>query len=908
MRGEIIALDLETTGLDPAQDMIIEVGIALCKDDQVVDKYQTLVNPGVTIPPPVVSLTGITNAEVQNAPLIDEILPHMRTYIGDRPVVAHNISFDLGMLKKYRIAQSNLAIDTYDLATILLPTSPRYNLNTLVETFSLQLDNAHRALDDAIAGWQVYRQLWKRILELPIDLLHEIVDNTDGLFWPAGAVFKDALELRLANGEKITAPVVFDFKPDGNHWTPLQPKSAPTPLNVDKVTAHLKADSPFASRIPNFEPREGQVQMAADICTAFNQGEHRVIEAPVGTGRTLAYLLPAAEWALENGERVVIATRRENLHADITLLNEMLGLNTAAIKNRSEYLNPRKLAALRRYKATTVDELRMLAKVLVWLWQGGNGEKSELNLRGMDERSAWLRISEFDSWNQPEAGSPFAKTLAQAKSAHVLIVPHDLLLSRQADVIPDYRYIIIDEAHHLEEGISYGLKEVVDKYGLLDSLASMGDIKKGLLRNILKDTAALPEKAYQKLEIFFKDMAAAGREMESLVSKFFEKVVHVAFRDEEGGGFNRQTRITDGTRKQNEWNEVRSAWQELAAYLDTLSASLDRIVNALYQLHERYGEDIQHFDDLVESIQAASTKLKISHLFLERLVNAPQKNMVYWVSHDPVRLQIELCAAPVHVGGLVKEKLWDAKKCAIVTSPTLRVMQTFDFMNDRLNASGIKNVVIPSRFHYSENTLVYLPTDIPEPNQRLPYKDMIERTIIELATVTEGRMLCLFTSFQQLRETAQNTAPRLALGNIAVYDEANAVNRETMLDNFKTAEKAVLMGTFSFWRGTGEDIQVIVLIRLPFTPPNDPVFSARAETYGDNSFRGYMIPDAILQFRQGFDQFTRRDEDKRLLVILDKRMTSKPYGQHFIDSLPEVKIQRGVIGQLPKQAKDWLKK
>ncbi|MBZ0304542.1 MAG: hypothetical protein K8I82_00610, partial [Anaerolineae bacterium] len=827
-------------------------------------------------------------------------------FIGTRPVVAHNISFDLGMLKKHQVAQSNLAIDTYDLATILLPTSPRYNLNTLVETFHLQLDNAHRALDDAVAGWQVYRQLWQRILELPMTLLQEIVDNTEGLFWPVGAVFKDALVLRTERGETSTAQMVFDFQPDDHIWTPLTPKETPTPLDTTQITALLGADSPFTG----FQPREGQGQMATVICEALNAGEHRVIEAPIGTGHVLAYLLPAAKWALENNERVVIATHRQNgfLHRELTLLNETLGWNVAAatIKDRSEYLNPRKLAALRRYHASTVDELRMLAKVLIWLWQGGSGEKSQLNLRGTDERSAWLRMSEYDSWNEPEPGSPFYKAQARAQAAHLLLVPHDLLLSRQANVIPDYRYIIMDNAHHLEDGLTYGMREVVDKYGLLDSLASMGDIKKGLLKNILKDIDTLPEKAYQKMETYLRIMATAGGEMESLVNKFFNKVVHVAVKDDDGGVFNRQVRVVDGMRKADLWNEVRATWHELGAYIQTLSDSLDKIVNGLRQLYDRYGDEIQHFADLVESIQAASTKLKISHLFLERFVNAPQKNTVYWISHEPTRSQVEICTAPLHLGGLMQKNMWEAKKCAVLISPTLRSIQTFDFIHDRLNTGSIKNVVIPPRFHYKDNTLVYLPTDIPEPNQRQQYRDMIERTLIELATVTEGRMLCLFTSFQQLRETAQNIAPRLALGNIAVYDEASSVNRETMLDNFKTAEKAVLMGTFSSWEGTDEDIQVIVMIRLPFSPPNDPVFAARSETYGDNSFRGYMIPDAVLEFRQGFDQFTRRDNEKRLLVILDKRMTSKPYGQHFIDSLPEVKVQRGGIAQLPKQAKDWL--
>lgn len=312
---------------------------------------------------------------------------------------------------------------------------------------------------------------------------------------------------------------------------------------------------------------------------------------------------------------------------------------------------------------------------------------------------------------------------------------------------------------------------------------------------------------------------------------------------------------------------------------------------------------------MVESIQSASSKLKLSHLFLERFVNAPAKNTIYWVLHSSsFNNQVELSTAPLRVGGLLQKNLWEAKKSAILTSATLRTLQTFDFFIDRLNTGTMKTAIMPARFQHKDNTLIFLPTDIPEPNQRVPYREMVERAIIELATVTEGQMLCLFTSFQQLRETSQNTAPRLALGNIMVYDEAHAITRDSMSDGFNTTEKAVLMGTFSHWENLDEQLQVIVMIRLPFSPPTDAIFAARSESYGDNSFKGYMIPDAIIQFRQGFDQLNRQENTKGLVVILDKRMTSKPYGQHFIDSLPEVKVQRGVIANLPKIAKEWLKK
>jgi DNA polymerase-3 subunit epsilon/ATP-dependent DNA helicase DinG len=204
---------------------------------------------------------------------------------------------------------------------------------------------------------------------------------------------------------------------------------------------------------------------------------------------------------------------------------------------------------------------------------------------------------------------------------------------------------------------------------------------------------------------------------------------------------------------------------------------------------------------------------------------------------------------------------------------------------------------------------VYLPTDIPEPNQRNTYQEMLERGIIELATLTEGRMLCLFTSYTQLRQTAQAVAPRLALGNITVLDQSSGSSRQLLLDSFVSEERAVLMGTRSFWEGVdipGQDLSALVIARLPFSVPSDPIFAARSEVYGDRSFMQYSVPDAILRFRQGFGRLIRRKDDRGVVAIFDKRVISKRYGQLFLDSLPPVTIERGPLANLPTSAKRWL--
>jgi len=215
---------------------------------------------------------------------------------------------------------------------------------------------------------------------------------------------------------------------------------------------------------------------------------------------------------------------------------------------------------------------------------------------------------------------------------------------------------------------------------------------------------------------------------------------------------------------------------------------------------------------------------------------------------------------------------------------------------------------VGSPFDYKSNTLIYIPTDMPSPEQREDYQRFVERGLIELAAATNGRMLALFTSYSQLRQTAQAIAPRLALGNITVFDQSDGTSRQSLLDGFKQTERAVLLGTRSFWEGVdipGQDLSVLVIVRLPFAVPTDPIFAARSELF-DNSFMQYAVPDAILRFRQGFGRLIRTKTDRGVVALFDNRVITKRYGQAFLDSLPECVVRRGALADLPRTAVAWI--
>ncbi len=323
--------------------------------------------------------------------------------------------------------------------------------------------------------------------------------------------------------------------------------------------------------------------------------------------------------------------------------------------------------------------------------------------------------------------------------------------------------------------------------------------------------------------------------------------------------------------------------------------------------------DVQDFEDLWNElvsyrVQVGTTRDQLSTI-LEYNPGPGQEsgNTITWVEIAANSGEVSLHAAPLHVGELVQRHLFNAKETVILTSATLRTEESFDYMRERLGAWEISEAAVGSPFDYESSTLLYLPTDIPEPNNQ-GYQGTVESALVALAQATRGRMLVLFTSYSQLKSTANAIRERLADDDIVVFEQGGGGSRAQLLDNFKTTERSVLLGTRSFWEGvdvTGEQLSCLVIARLPFAVPNDPIVSARSETY-DDAFSQYSLPEAILRFRQGFGRLIRTRTDRGVVVCMDRRVLSKRYGQAFINSLPECTTMRASLPQLPRVAARWI--
>ncbi len=927
----MVAIDIETTGLDSQADAIIEIGAVKFNGHRIEDEWSTLINPNRPIPPMITSLTGISNEMVRNAPPIRAVIAELADFVGDAPVVGHSVRFDLSFLQRYNILLNNDVIDTYELAAVLLPTASRYNLSALSQLLGVIQMNAHRALEDARASHAVFLRLYEEALNLPIDLVADFVRLSEPFAWGARYAFSQVLKFQSQQPvspkrarDKASGPL-FGVDPQ-RFAAPLEPVENPQPLDPEELVALLDYAGPFAHYFESYEHRPQQIEMLRAVTTALSESQHLMVEAGTGTGKSFAYLVPAAIWAHQNQLRVVISTNTINLQdqlikKDIPDLRAALGidLRAAVLKGRSNYLCPRRLEIIRHRGPETVDEMRVLAKVLVWLHQGGAGDRNEINLNGPIEREKWLRLSAEDEGCKAEVcisrtggTCPFYQARQSAQSAHLVVVNHALLLADVATgnrVLPDYNYLIVDEAHHLEAATTNALSFRATRGDLSRLCDELGGTSSGILGRMLTllkplakpaDSAAFNQVSQRATDLIFR--------LDHDFNVFFNSVETFMADLREGkpvSNYGQQERILPATRTLPIWTDVEIAW-------DTTHETASLLLNLLAEIHKSLGElgsDLtEDLEDVLGNLGDAYRRLTEAVENIEALVAKPHQDIIYWTEVTPNNNQIALQMAPLHIGSLMEKYLWHEKSSVILTSATLTANNEFDYLRNRLNAAEAGELMLGSPFDYENSALLYIANDIPEPGDANNYQRAVEQVLIRLSRASGGRMLVLFTSYAQLKRTAQVITPVLSDDQIVVYEQGEGASANTLLESFKESDRAILLGTRSFWEGVdipGEALSVLVITKLPFDVPSDPIIAARSETFED-PFNEYSLPEAILRFRQGFGRLIRTQSDRGVVAVLDRRVLTKRYGKLFIESLPTCKLRAGSMYDLPTAAEKWL--
>ncbi|MBI5825066.1 MAG: DEAD/DEAH box helicase family protein [Chloroflexi bacterium] len=927
----IVSLDIETTGLDENREAIIEIAAVKFNGRRVEDEFSTLINPGKHIPDFISGLTGIDDAMVRQAPRLRDIAHELTAFVGDAPILGHNVKFDIGFLRKAGLFEYQQTLDTYELASVLMPTASRYNLGSLGQQLNIPLPATHRALDDARVTQAAYVRLFDMACEVPIDTLNEIVQLGDFVDWDAGWVFQQALQIRAKQGTQAKRIKTASFSgplfdsPKKESSTPIQKNEEPTPLDPEEIASVLEYGGPFSQYFESYEHRPEQVEMLKAITNALSTGNHLMVEAGTGVGKSFAYLVPAAYFATQNNTRVVVSTNTINLQdqlikKDLPSLKAALNLDlrSAIMKGRSNYLCPRRLDYMRSHGPKDATEMRVLAKILVWMLDNASGDRNELNLTGPTEREAWMRLSAEDDACTTETcmgrmgGScPFQRAKQAAQNSHLLVVNHALLLSDVASgsrVLPEYDYVIVDEAHHMESAITGALSFRMTQNDIERMMKELGGSSAGLLGRILTDLhQSLRPSEFGLLQQKIKHATDQAFRVEQLAKQFFNVLSDFIATQREGqpqSNYSWQLRIQPATRTLPGWDDVEMMWGQTGETLALLVKSLEEIYKGLGELLTEGHDSVE---DIMGNVSSLIRRMTEAEAAASGLMHKPSNELIYWVEVNPRGERLSLNAAPLRVGPLVQKHLWHEKASVIMASATLTTHGEFQYIRNTLSAEDVDTVALGSPFDYESSTLLYVANDMPEPNAQ-GYQQMLDKTILATAKATGGRMLVLFTSYAALKKTAQAITGPLAREDIFVYEQGEGASPNALLESFKTTERAVLLGTRSFWEGVdvpGDSLSVVVITKLPFGVPSDPIIAARSELYED-SFNQYYLPESILKFRQGFGRLIRTASDRGIVAILDRRVLTKQYGRLFLESLPPCTARQGASAGLSRMAGQWL--
>ena len=922
-----VALDLETTGLDQSRDTIIEVGAVKFEGDRVIDTFQTFINPGRSIPEFVQRLTGISENQVKRAPFFSTIVSELADWLEDHPVIGHNVSFDLSFLNSHGLQLKNPAYDTWDLASVLLPRSSQYSLGFLSDYFQVSHVDRHRALGDAKATFLVFNELLKKAQELDGGLLEHIINLSNRSNWAIGPLLAgvqrargtgevsafgltgldmDNLSARLARPEKRRA--------DGNLSS----------LDEEKVASLLGIDGPFAKTFSAFEHRPEQEQMLAEVTAAIHSSTHLVVEGGTGVGKSMAYLLPAVLFAISKGQRVVISTATINLqeqllNKDIPALVSVLEaaglvekdqIKAALLKGRANYLCIHRWNYLARSENPTVDDARLLSKTAVWMQDTLTGDKGEINLAGRDAFT-WNRVSAGEKGRCPglrDGGPCFLRTARErAEQAHIVVVNHALLMSdlvRGGSLIPEYQYLVVDEAHNLEDEATRQLGFDVAPDRLEETTELQSRLIAQLRIALATETSASAVR--QEAEKAISDVETATPSIRELWARLWsasERVLEV--RTPDGSEERAQILLDHTVRAQQVWSDLVLEWENLEVRLTQTGQFLSRLQRFLETTTLPGASDQPA---LVMEVSNIQDNIELLRTQLESMLGSPNDDTIHWLARDQAKGDASLHSAPLDVGATLSEELFNRKECVVMTSATLSTEGKFDYFRHR---SGVPDdsheLLVGSPFNYQKAAVLLIPDDMPPPNAD-GYLDALSRVLVDLAKSLGGRTMALFTSYSALRGVASRVRAPLMGEGIQVLAQSIDGRPQLLISRFAENPSSLLLGTSSFWEGvdlpTGV-LKALVLTRLPFQVPTDPVVKARSDQY-DDPFKEFSIPQAVLRFRQGIGRLIRNKGDKGAIVVLDRRITGRNYGDSFMKSIPPCTLKPSKLSNVGTLAAQWV--
>ena len=934
LEDEVVVLDTETTGLSFKDCSLIEISAAILSGREVIDRFETFVHPGTPIPTEIVELTGITNADVADAPSARDAVAALAEFCAGRPVLAHNATFDRTFIESVPGGSevSDTWIDTLALSRIALPRLSTHRLADMAAAFGCA-SVTHRAADDVDALCGMWRILLLALLDLPSGLLARLAEMHREVEWPFRAIFS-----YLAGLADDPAPLSLKaHRAQLVRETQAEPRIDAEQLDLTKAPSREEIERAFlpggvVSRMyENMESRPEQVSMALEVRDALATSTHRAIEAGTGVGKSVAYLLPEVLFAQLNNVTVGVATKTNALTDqlvthELPALADALpgGLTFSSLKGYDHYpcLHrvdraateelPLAVAAHdgRSDNAVACDMLTAIAVTYSFACQSPDGDLDALGIRWRYVPRQMLTTTPGECLRGRCPYFPGECLLhgarRRAARADVVVTNHSLLLRDvEADgrILPPVRHWVVDEAHGFEAEARRQWAIEVSGEEARSAFELLGGVRTGVIHNVMTQAMAL-EGSTLIVGLLTKAAACASRAA-ILVADLFLAVHELSSIARGDGGYDLVTLwIDDAVRSSSAWAAVAEAGSLAADALDETVRTLADVTSALApdapQLAADLGESARFVGELLSGVRLICDGTD------ERYVYSAQ------LSRSRRRIATErLVAEKIDVGADLAERWLPEMKSVIFTSATMAVGDDFSHFESAVGLSSLpkeayRDVRLDSSFDYDSHMSVVVASDLPMPSDRA-YLGRLEDLLFDVHVAMGGSVLTLFTNRREMERVYEGLRPRLAAVGLDVACQERGSSPRRLRSRFMAEKTLSLLALRSFWEGfdaTGDTLRCVVIPKLPFASPNDPLVRER-DRREDRAWWRYSLPEAVISVKQAAGRLIRSATDTGVLVLADSRVVTKGYGRLFVGSLPSGNVSRIESANVGRYIKMW---